>query len=92
MKDLIMDTSTALMNQPLRDSESHSVSNYRQKIKKIEYWMKNYTKVSLHTLNIVHNKYINIFYIFQKNVMSPHCNMYILHITMHLYLNDLYLM
>ncbi len=50
--------------------------------------MKNYTKVSLHTLNIVHNKYINIFYIFQKNVYI----VYILHITMHLYLNDLYLM
>ncbi len=51
--------------------ESHSVSNYRQKIKKIEYWMKNYTKVSLHTLNIVHNKYINIFYIKKKKRNVP---------------------
>lgn len=57
MKDLIMDTSTALMNQTLRDSERviQSLITDKKK-KKIEHWMKNYTKVSLHTLNIVHNK------------------------------------
>lgn len=53
MKDLIMDSSTALMNQTLRDSERVIKSLIT---KKIEHWMKNYTKVSLHTLNIVHNK------------------------------------